>query len=206
MYKTVSSQGEFEQVINRSTFIAKAFHADNEAEAKQIIAKVKKLYPDARHCCWAYILGENKNDMRYGDDGEPQGTAGLPMLEVLRKKDVTNVVVTVTRYFGGILLGAGGLSRAYSSSAAGALDNAGIAEMIKTCELDILTEYPLLSRLKNILGKTDCIIKNIEYSETVTVIVLVKSDLADDLVQKITDALSGKCSVLPKNQFYFPWE
>ncbi len=206
MYKTISSDGEFEQTISRSTFIARAFPVENEQDAKQLIAKEKKLYPDARHCCWAYIIGEDKNDMRYSDDGEPQGTAGLPMLEVLRKKDVTNVLVTVTRYFGGILLGAGGLARAYSSSAVGAVENAGIAEMTETCEFDILTDYSLLARLNSILGKTDCSVKKTDYLEKVTVTVFVKKEYADSLTLTVTDSLNGKCEIYKKNEFYFPWK
>ncbi len=207
MYRTVSKAGEFSQTINKSRFIAVVSHIESESDARALIEKEKKKYPDARHCCWAYILGENSENMRYGDDGEPQGTAGLPMLEVLKKKNITNVLVTVTRYFGGILLGTGGLTRAYSSSCAGAAENAAIATMLLCKTVTVTLDYPLFSRLKLPIEKFDgakC--ENIEFGQNVTVTLTVKSDKCDEFCGFLTQLSGGRAQMLSGEPFFFPWE
>ncbi len=207
MYRTVSKAGEFSQTINKSRFIAVVSHIESESDARALIEKEKKKYPDARHCCWAYILGENSENMRYGDDGEPQGTAGLPMLEVLKKKNITNVLVTVTRYFGGILLGTGGLTRAYSSSCAGAAENAAIATMLLCKTVTVTLDYPLFSRLKLPIEKFDgakC--ENTEFGQNVTVTLTVKSDKCDEFCGFLTQLSGGRAQMLSGEPFFFPWE
>ena len=207
MYRTVSKAGEFSQTINKSRFIAVVSHIESESDARALIEKEKKKYPDARHCCWAYILGENSENMRYGDDGEPQGTAGLPMLEVLKKKNITNVLVTVTRYFGGILLGTGGLTRAYSSSCAGAAENAAIATMLLCKTVTVTLDYPLFSRLKLPIEKFDgakC--ENTEFGQNVTVTLTVKSDKCDEFYGFLTQLSGGRAQMLSGEPFFFPWE
>ncbi len=207
MYRTVSKAGEFSQTINKSRFIAVVSHIESESDARALIEKEKKKYPDARHCCWAYILGENSENMRYGDDGEPQGTAGLPMLEVLKKKNITNVLVTVTRYFGGILLGTGGLTRAYSSSCAGAAENAAIATMLLCKIVTVTLDYPLFSRLKLPIEKFDgakC--ENTEFGQNVTVTLTVKSDKCDEFCGFLTQLSGGRAQMLSGEPFFFPWE
>ena len=207
MYRTVSKAGEFSQTINKSRFIAVVSHIESESDARALIEKEKKKYPDARHCCWAYILGENSENMRYGDDGEPQGTAGLPMLEVLKKKNITNVLVTVTRYFGGILLGTGGLTRAYSSSCAGAAENAAIATMLLCKTVTVTLDYPLFSRLKLPIEKFDgakC--ENTEFGQNVTVTLTVKSDKCDEFCGFLTQLSGGRAQMLSGEPFLFPWE
>ena len=207
MYRTVSKAGEFSQTINKSRFIAVVSHIESESDARALIEKEKKKYPDARHCCWAYILGENSENMRYGDDGEPQGTAGLPMLEVLKKKNITNVLVTVTRYFGGILLGTGALTRAYSSSCAGAAENAAIATMLLCKTVTVTLDYPLFSRLKLPIEKFDgakC--ENTEFGQNVTVTLTVKSDKCDEFCGFLTQLSGGRAQMLSGEPFFFPWE
>lgn len=206
MYRTVSKTGEFSQTINKSRFIAVVSHIENETDARALIEKEKKKYPDARHCCWAYILGENSENMRYGDDGEPQGTAGLPMLEVLKKKNITNVLVTVTRYFGGILLGTGGLTRAYSSSCAGAADNAAIASMLLCRRIAVTVDYPLFSRLKLPMEKFDgakC--ENCDFGQNVTATLIVRDDRQSDFCAFITQSSGGKAQIQTDSPFFFPW-
>ena len=124
-YKTVHIEAKTERVINRSRFISQCFPVKTEEEALLRLSEVKKQYPDATHVCYAYRIGENSETTRFSDAGEPSGTAGMPILEVLKAKGLTYVLCTVTRYFGGILLGAGGLVRAYSSGAADASAAAG---------------------------------------------------------------------------------
>lgn len=207
MYRTVSKAGEFSQTINKSRFIAVVSHIESESDARALIEKEKKKYPDARHCCWAYILGENSENMRYGDDGEPQGTAGLPMLEVLKKKNITNVLVTVTRYFGGILLGTGGLTRAYSSSCAGAAENAAIATMLLCKTVTVTLDYPLFSRLKLPIEKFDgakC--ESTEFGQNVNVTLTVKSDKCDEFCGFLTQLSGGRAQMLSGEPFFFPWE
>ncbi len=206
MYKTISDIGEFEQVINKSTFIACAFPISSEDEAQKFIQQEKKKYPDARHCCWAYVLGEKKDVMRYADDGEPQGTAGQPILQVLVKKDITNVLVTVTRYFGGILLGAGGLTRAYSSSATGAVDNTGVKTMLLSQKTSVQLDYTTFSRLeKNLRASSYMIIENIEYLESVRLYLTVKEEDVERLKDYFTQATGGKVKVESIEKLYLPW-
>lgn len=207
MYKTISQTGEFEQVINKSTFIACAFHIETEEEAQALILKEKKKYPDARHCCWAYVLGEKKDIMRYADDGEPQGTAGQPILQVLVKKDITNTLVTVTRYFGGILLGAGGLTRAYSSSATGAVDSTGVKTMLMSKKTCVSVDYTTFSRIEKSLRASDYIlIENIEYLQEVNLSLTVKEEDFQKLSDYFIQVTNGKSEVIELEKLYLPWE
>ena len=207
MYKTISDIGEFEQVINKSTFIACAFPIQSEEEAQKFIQQEKKKYPDARHVCWAYVLGEKKDVMRYSDDGEPQGTAGQPILQVSVKKEITNVLVTVTRYFGGILLGAGGLTRAYSSSATGAVDNTGVKTMLLSQRTSVQLDYTTFSRIEKNLRASDYIfIENIEYLENVRLYLTVKVEDLQRLQDYFTQTTGGKTEVENIEKLYLPWE
>lgn len=206
MYKTISQIGEFEQVINKSTFIATAFPVLSEEEATAYIQAERKKHPDARHVCWAYVLGEKKDIMRYSDDGEPQGTAGQPILQVLVKKDITNVLVTVTRYFGGILLGAGGLTRAYSSSSVGAVDNAGVKVMMLSSVSQISLDYTTYNRLqKNIENSDYIIVKNIAYGENVTLTLIVKEEDFEKLSDYFIQSTGAKSKVCEIEKLYLPW-
>jgi len=202
MYKTLAHSGEFKQVIERSTFIARAEHIESEEEAQKVIGEEKKKYPDARHCCWAYILGEGSDRLRYSDDGEPQGTAGLPMLDVLKKQGITNTVLAVTRYFGGILLGTGGLTRAYSSSATGAIESGTVAVMTETLEITVEVDYSLLPRLTNYLKGKEVKTKNTEYLEKVIVHLLVRAEEGESIKTSITDCLYGKCVIKEAAKFF----
>lgn len=206
MYKTISQNGEFEQEINKSTFLATAFHIESEEDALRFIQAEKKKHPDARHVCWAYLLGEKKDVMRYSDDGEPQGTAGQPILQVLIKKDITNVLVIVTRYFGGILLGAGGLTRAYSSSCTGAVDVAGVKTLILSKIAEVQLDYTTFNRLQKAIEKSDYIlIDNIEYSENVILRLIVKEEDFNKLCDFITQSTGGKAEAIETEKIFLPW-
>lgn len=206
MYKTISEIGEAEQVINKSTFLATAFPISNEEEATAYIQAQRKKHPDARHVCWAYVLGEKKDIMRYSDDGEPQGTAGQPILQVLVKKDITNVLVTVTRYFGGILLGAGGLTRAYSSSCVSAIDNTGVKTMVLSSICEIVLDYTTYNRLQKSVANSDyIIIKNIAYGENVTLTLTVKEEDFEKLSRFFTEATGGKATLTENEKIFLPW-
>ena len=206
MYKTIKSPGKYEQTITKSRFIARAVHVESEAEAMNIIEDERKRYPDSRHCCWAFVLGDDSSVLRYSDDGEPQGTAGLPMLDVIRKKGLTYTLITVVRYFGGVLLGTGGLTRAYSSSASGAVENGSVAEMALSQRMSVIMDYTVYAKLKNFIEKQNVFIDGTEYSDKVTFTITVKKELAERLSSAITDMLSGKCEIKTDKTFYFPWE
>ena len=145
-YRIPTKSGASEYVDKRSRFLGLVQPVGSEDEARAVIAACKKQYHDARHNCWCYLLRDGTE--RYSDDGEPQGTAGIPMLEVLKREGVTNVVCVVTRYFGGVLLGTGGLLRAYTKSAKDALDAAGVCVVRRWVKAEIACSYAMLERLK----------------------------------------------------------
>ena len=192
-YFIPSGPGEAEYVEKRSSFLGHVRHVESEDEARAFIAEMKKKYYDARHNCWCYVIRGGAE--RYSDDGEPQGTAGIPMLEVMRREGVTNIVCVVTRYFGGILLGAGGLLRAYTKSAKDALYAAGISEVRPWIAADMLCSYAAAERLKNEVVSAGAVIADMEYGAGVTVKLLIPAELKDTVSEKITDASAGVVSL-----------
>lgn len=189
-YYIPTSHSEVEFVEKRSRFIGQVWNVESEEQARALIAAVKQKYYDARHTCWCYVIREG-GIMRYSDDGEPQGTAGQPMLEVFRRNNIENFCCTITRYFGGILLGAGGLVRAYSGTAKLALDAAGISAVRMWHIIDSECTYSQLERVKNIIEEYNGIIENIEYSSSVLVTALIPEENAEDYTLKLTDMSAG---------------
>ena len=204
-YKTLLARGHNESVINRSTFIAAAFPVGDEAEAQELIQTEKKTYPDARHCCWAYVLGADGQRKRYADDGEPQGTAGLPILDVIEKKGLTNVLVTVTRYFGGILLGTGGLTRAYAGGAAAAIEDAGIAVMTLSRRLALTVPYPAFARLERRLEQMPILKTDVSYGDGVIVTLLVRTEDEKTIAARLSELLAGEPMLDFGETLYYPW-
>ena len=149
VYVTLGKDGTATFEMKKSEFIGYAAHVTTEEEARAFVDKIRKKHADARHNVYAYMLSEN-NIMRYSDDGEPQGTAGLPVLDILRKGGITDAVIVVTRYFGGILLGTGGLVRAYSAAAKAAVEDAGRASFVNYEEYALTMSYPLYQRVPNL--------------------------------------------------------
>ena len=162
---------------------------ESEEEAKAFIAEMKKKYYDARHNCWCYIIRDGAE--RYSDDGEPQGTAGIPMLEVFRREGLCNVVCVVTRYFGGVLLGAGGLLRAYTKSAKDALDAAGVSVVRRWVEAELPCSYAMAERLKLEVAAFDGIVTGMDYAASVTIKALVPEEKAEDFKARIFDLSAG---------------
>lgn len=148
-FRTLHSYGSDEYIVEKSKFIGHAKPVQTEEEARMFVEEIKQKYKDATHNVWAYTIGQNMNIQRYSDDGEPQGTAGIPTLELIKKEDLRNVVVVVTRYFGGIKLGAGGLVRAYTKGAKLGLDAAKIVEKRPFVSVEIEIEYTLLGKIQN---------------------------------------------------------
>ena len=192
-YYIPSGAGEAVFVEKRSEFIGHVRPVETEEEARAFIAEMKKKYHDARHNCWCYIIRGGAE--RYSDDGEPQGTAGIPMLEVFRREQITNFVCVVTRYFGGILLGAGGLLRAYTKSAKDALDAAGVSVVRRWVETDIPCSYAQSEKLKGELVAVGGIVLDMEYGAAVTVKAVVPEERTDELAARIFDVSAGtvKC-------------
>ncbi len=191
-YYTPTGPGEAEYVEKRSRFLGHVRPVESEEEARAFIAEVKKEHYDARHNCWCYIIRGGAE--RYSDDGEPQGTAGIPMLEVLRREGVTNAVCVVTRYFGGVLLGAGGLLRAYTKSAKDALDAAGISVVRRWVEAELPCSYSAAERLKTQVAAAGGVVTDTQYGASVTIRALVPEELAGDFCARITDATNGTVS------------
>lgn len=192
-YCIPTGSGESEYTEKRSRFLGHIRCVETEDEAKNFVAETKKKYYDARHNCWCYIIRGGAE--RYGDDGEPQGTAGIPMLEVLRREGVTNVVCVVTRYFGGVLLGAGGLLRAYTKSAKDALDAAGISVVRRWVECELPCNYSQAERLKNEIASAGGVVSDMDYAAAVTIKILVPEGIIDAFKAKINDATSGSAKV-----------
>ena len=193
---------ESEFVEKRSRFIGHIWPVETEEEAQAHIKAMKSRYYDARHNCWCYLIGDNI--VRYSDDGEPQGTAGQPMLKVFQRENVTNVCCVVTRYFGGILLGAGGLTRAYSKSAKDALSAAGAATMGLWRQVSLHCSYPLLERVKLEIGALGGLIDETEYGADVVVTASMPEDGAEKLQTRLTELSAGEIVLQILGENYRP--
>lgn len=201
-YFIPASAGEASYVEKRSEFLGHVRMVETEDEAKSFIAEMKKKYYDARHNCWCYIIKDGA--VRYSDDSEPQGTAGIPMLEVFKREGIENVVCVVTRYFGGVLLGAGGLLRAYTKSAKDALDAAGVAVVRRWVKLDIPCAYSLLERIKIECAASDGVLQDTEYGASVTLKVLIPEEKAEAFSARITDMTAGSCKAVITGEEFMP--
>ena len=189
-YFVPAAEAESEFTEKRSRFIGHIRRVESEEEARAYIEQIKKRHYDARHNCWCYIIHEG-GAVRYGDDGEPQGTAGQPMLNVLRREGVENAVCVVTRYFGGVLLGAGGLTRAYGKSAKDALDAAGKARMALWTRLRVSVPYPLFERLTRLIGAHGGVTEDSGYGAEVTVTLRLPRECLEAFLPALTELSNG---------------
>ncbi len=180
--------------IKKSEFIAVCMHTETEDEAKALVAEVKKQHRDARHSCYAYVCDFGKS-LRSSDDGEPSGTAGLPILDVIRKRGLVNVTVVVTRYFGGILLGAPGLVRAYTEAASDAVSNAIMGEYKEIAKYKACLDYSEFDRYKNFLSKFDTSISDTEYGADITLSFLSGDQDREKILIGSKELFSGKDKV-----------
>lgn len=201
-YFTIYQNGEHQIEIKKSKFICHLFRIENEEQAKEYIAKIKKEHYKANHNCSAYMLGENFEIQRSSDDGEPSGTAGVPMLEVLKKNQLQNTLAIVTRYFGGIKLGAGGLIRAYSTSVSEALKEIGIVQGKLQQILDIIIDYPQLGKLQNYLENEQIVIQEIDYLEQITVKVAIDINQCESFQNALIDLFNNQLSIQLLDQKY----
>lgn len=201
-YFIPAGDGEAEFTEKRSSFLGHVRMVETEDEAKTFVAEMKKKYYDARHNCWCYIIKDGA--VRYSDDGEPQGTAGIPMLEVLKREGVTNVVCVVTRYFGGVLLGTGGLLRAYTKSAKDALDAAGISVVRRWVMAELACTYSLLERMKLECTAANGLVSDVEYSTDVCLKLLLPEDGVEDFSRRIADVTAGASRLAIIGEIYKP--
>ncbi len=200
-FETIDGYAEASFIEKKSEFIGYIKHVETDDEAVDFINEIRSMHRKATHNVYAYIL-RNSSITRYSDDGEPQGTAGVPVFEVLRKEGLTDVCCVVTRYFGGILLGGGGLVRAYSHSAKIAVDAAKRRIMRSCYPMEITADYNLYGKLTNVLPEFEVKITDTRFEADVTVCLLCKTDMADKLTEKVTDICNGKV-VIQKSQECF---
>ncbi len=202
-YKIITKNGTGEIVEKKSRFIGQAIAVTTAQEADEKIAEISKKYWDARHNCYAYIIGENSEFSKCSDNGEPSGTAGKPILEVIKGAGITNTLIVVTRYFGGVLLGTGGLVRAYTQAAQAALSDAETGDMVYATKLTVKVGYNMINNVQYYLAQNEINIADSRYEADVEFDICVRE--AD--VQKITDGLTQKCegqlNVTPTDKGYF---
>ncbi|WP_297635792.1 YigZ family protein [uncultured Clostridium sp.] len=206
-YITIRDRGEDRFEEKKSEFIGYAKRVETEEEAKAFVAEIKAMHKQARHNCFAYVIGEKNNIQRYSDDGEPQGTAGIPILEVMKKSGVCDCAIVVTRYFGGILLGAGGLTRAYIKGASIALKSAGIVEKVNGLKLSIETEYDLLGKIQYTCGQNEWHIEETEYTDKVIIHIYAEESLREKMEEEFTQITNGKAKItISEDGVYFKEE
>lgn len=202
-YKTIYEGGEGEVVEKKSRFIATVRLVESEEEALAFIEETKKKYWDARHNCYAYSIGMNRECTRCSDDGEPSGTAGRPMLDVILGEDVYNVAVVVTRYFGGVLLGTGGLVRAYSKSVQEGLAASEVILKKKGVLLQVTTDYTGIGKIQYIAGERSIPILESEYTEKVVMKLLVPVQDENAVRKAITESTNGRAGLKKDQELYY---
>lgn len=200
-YKTVRQEGCGEYEVKRSRFLCYVKPVSSQEEAQGFIAEIKQKHWDARHNCSAYILREG-GIKRFSDDGEPQGTAGMPILDVLEKNEVEDVCVVITRYFGGILLGAGGLVRAYSHSATLALEAGEVITMTSCVECSVVCDYTLYGRMPALIAEHGGQESGSDFTDIVTVNFILPEDELPAFEAQLTEYSSGKCTVTVTGNSY----
>lgn len=201
-YLTVQSRGDHEIVIEKSRFIAHVARTETETEAQVFITEMKKQYKDATHNCSAYLIGEHDQIQKALDDGEPSGTAGVPILEVLKKKNLKDTTVVVTRYFGGIKLGAGGLIRAYSKATSEGVESTGIVERKLMRVISTKIDYTWLGKLENELRSSIYQIKEIEYLDQVMIHVFAEEAKKQQYIEWMTELTNGQASISEGEMLY----
>lgn len=191
LYTTLKKDGFFEIVIDKSTFLGYAKRVTEEKDAVDFINQIKKKHSDAKHNVYAYVL-KDTNTTRYSDDGEPAGTAGMPVLDVIRKTGFTDAVIVVTRYFGGILLGKGGLVRAYTAAAKGAAENAEITTYTEYTEFKVVCTYADHEKIRYECQFFDIIEDGIDYSDNVVLNLAIKTPQFDNFNKKLSEITAGR--------------
>ena len=204
-YKTLLKAASDEVVIHKSRFIGHAAPVKTAEEALDFLGRIRTQYRDATHNCYAYIIGQNAGVMRYSDDGEPGGTAGMPIIEVMKARGVVDCAVVVTRYFGGVLLGAGGLVRAYSHTCALALDAAQVCEMHPTEKWMFEVAYPLWDKVQHTLRSLPVRQEGAEFTSAVTFELSIRAADSEQVRAELTRVTDGRIESLLEQETYTPW-
>lgn len=204
-YKTLLTRASDEFIINKSRFIGYGAPAASEEEALGFLADVRSAHKDASHHCYAYIIGANMGVMRYSDDGEPGGTAGMPIIEVMKARQVTNACVVVVRYFGGVLLGAGGLTRAYTQGAATAVNAAGVGEVSPTRRYLMEVPYPMLGRVEYLLKSLPVIVEDKQFSDAIVMTLIVRARDDEAFLSAVTSGTDGRIEPIFMEEMYKAW-
>ena len=204
-YKTVKSSGIDELIVKKSRFIAQACPAAAETDAVSWIKQARAAHPEAGHTCYAYVIGKNEGIMRYSDDGEPGGTAGMPILSVIRAQKVVDCCVTVTRYFGGILLGAPGLIRAYAKAASMALDAAQVVRMERSVQFWVGMDYAMWERAGFYLGSAPVLNERVEFGATVTATLVARERDYEEVCEGLARVTDGKMEVMELERVWLGW-
>jgi len=201
-YLTVNHEGNHEINIQKSRFIGYIKRVESEAEAQTFIQAIRKKHHDATHNCFAYMIGENDQIQKANDDGEPSGTAGVPILEVIKKQALKNTAVVITRYFGGVKLGAGGLIRAYSRATAEAIKMTGVVKRQLMQIFKVTVDYSLIGKLENDIHRSNYVLAHTEYLENVSFHIYVAIDQTESFKQWIVDLTNDQATIAELDQTY----
>lgn len=204
LYRTIDGYGEAEIMINKSRFIGYSFPVNSEEEAIGFIEDIKKKHRDATHNIYAYVIGDESNIQRFSDDGEPSGTAGIPALEVIKKENLRNIVIVVTRYFGGIKLGGGGLIRAYTKVSKIAIDAGVIVDMTLHTKLIINLSYTLLGKFENFLIQNNYKTEEIIYKDNVEILIYIMNSFLEKFKTEIMNLTNGSASIVRCDEKHIP--
>ena len=204
-YTTVSGPAREEIVISKSRFIGCVSPCREESEAVSFLQRIREEHKTAKHHCYAYIIGENSGVMRYSDDGEPGGTAGMPIMDVMRLKGIVNCCIVVVRYFGGILLGTGGLVRAYTQAAQAAVESAGVARMELTAEEYCELPYSAWDKLRYTADRLPVRIENVEYGSLISFHLYYRTADRETVLPSLLEASDRKLETLPQGESFSAW-
>ena len=205
-YITIAGRACEELTIHKSRFIGYAAPCLTEEQALSFLHEIREEHKSATHHCYAYIIGENANVMRYSDNGEPAGTAGLPIMDVMRKKNIVNCCIVVVRYFGGVLLGTGGLVRAYTQSGQAAVESAGISRMEMTTNAYCELPYSAWDRFRYSCEQLPVRIEGISYASTISFHLLVRSSDCEKTFNSLLDASGRKLKLISQNESFTAWK
>ena len=205
-YITVADRSCIELIINKSRFIGYAAPCDREEKALSFLQGIREEHRSATHHCYAYIIGENASIMRYSDNGEPAGTAGMPIMDVMRTKGIVNCCIVIVRYFGGILLGTGGLVRAYTQCSQAAVESAGISKMEKTADEFCELPYSAWDRFRYAAEQQPVRIERASYGSSVSFHLLGRSSDREKVLNILTDASGRKLETITEEEAFMPWK
>ncbi len=204
-FLSVVGRCEVERTVEKSRFLTYVSHVEGEEQAKAFLAEVRAKHPLATHVCYAYVADKLGNELRFSDDGEPQGTAGMPILGVIRAQKLYETAVAVVRYFGGIKLGAGGLVRAYSASAAEGLEVAERRQYSPCVECEVFVDYAQVDGVLRFSSTRGERLLSQDYGEQASFLFAVKEERIADFCAKLTDWLNGRVKILRKNTYFYPF-